>query len=143
MLLEPGLAVSAVLAFACAEPQSRDLLLALGHCAKGERLLDPCCGCGTIPLEAAEAFGAIASGVDKSAAVVKGAIANAAAGGLDGLCDFQPGNARSLDAMFPPSTFDLVCTNAPWGLQTAVDKKSRSSEGNLLEKIYSGLVRSA
>ena len=90
-----------------------------------------------MPPQAVEAFGAVASGIDKSAAVVKGAVANAAAAGLQHMCDFQPGNARSLDAHFQPNSFDLVVTNAPWGLQTA------TGGGDLLDKIYHGLLTSA
>ena len=33
------------------KPNVAYALLALGRCTKGARLLDPCCGCGTIPLE--------------------------------------------------------------------------------------------
>ena len=129
------------------------------------RVLDPCCGSGTIPLEAVEALdsscGATvveAVGVDKSLAVVKGAQANAAAAGLSDLCTFVQGNCRSLDRLFPSdhgfvpepaeasaagaaSRFDAIVTNAPWGVQTA--KGSAGKEGEpLLEKIYRGLLHS-
>jgi 23S rRNA G2445 N2-methylase RlmL len=102
-------------------------------------LLDPCCGSGTLPLEAAEALGLRAHGVDKSLAVVRGAQANAAAAGLTERCSFRQGNARSLDAIYEAHSFDVIVTNAPWGVQTA---KARDSGEPLLEKIYRGLLRS-
>ena len=102
-------------------------------------LLDPCCGSGTLPLEAAEALGISAVGVDKSLAVVKGAQSNAEAAELTGLCTFRQGNCRSLGTLFPPESFDVIVTNAPWGVQTA-----KASEGDpLLEKIYRGLLYSS
>ena len=104
-------------------------------------VLDPCCGSGTIPLEACEALGLVCHGVDKSLAVVKGAQANADAAGLSARCTFSQGNCRSLDRMLEPHAYDAIVTNAPWGVQTA--KVSNGKEGEpLLEKIYRGLLYS-
>ena len=109
-------------------------------CAEGGFcVLDPCAGSGTIPLEAAEALGLVSHGLDKSLAVVKGAQANAAAAGLTAKCTFRQGNARSLDRLYPPHSFDAIVTNAPWGVQTA---KSKGDGEPLLEKIYRGLLYS-
>ena len=105
--------------------------------AEGERaavrkVLDPCCGSGTIALEAAQALRIDAVGVDKSLAVVRGAVANAVAGGLDGSCEFRQGNARSLHTLFAAHSFDAVVSNLPWGVQTG----KASGDVPLLRKIY-------
>ena len=118
------------------KPNVAHALLRLGRCERHTRLLDPCCGSGTIPLEAAEALGTTAHGVDKSARVAQGAAANAEAAGLTHLATFTPGNARSLDRLFAAGSFDLIVTNAPWGLQTA------KGGDELLRKIYHGLLQS-
>ena len=90
-------------------------LLHLARCEPGHVLLDPCCGSGTLPLEAALAFpGLVAHGVDKSGAVVKGAQANCCAEQLQDRCSFSAGNCRELHALFAEGTFDRVVTNAPW-----------------------------
>lgn len=118
------------------KPNVAHALLRLAQCAPGMCILDPCCGSGTIPLEAAQSFGIEAYGVDKSAAVCRGAIANAEAAGLQALCSFAPGNCRALDRSFAPHQFDAIVTNAPWGLVTG------TGGGDLLEKIYRGLLLS-
>jgi tRNA (guanine6-N2)-methyltransferase len=79
------------------------------------RVLDPCCGSGTIALEAAEALGLSAVGTDKSLAVVRGATANATAAGLEARCTFEQANCRSLSSSFPPDSFDAIVSNLPCG----------------------------
>ena len=99
------------------------------------------CGSGTIPLEAAQVFPSVtAHGVDKSAAVVRGAVANADAAGLSGRCTFGHGNCRELHSTFASGPlFDAVASNVPWGVQTA--KGGNGDE--LLDKIYRGLLSSS
>ena len=111
------------------KPNVARAMLHLGGCTADTRLLDPCCGSGTIPLEAAEALGTKAHGLDKSERVVAGALANAAAAGasIEQLVSFSAGNARSLDRLFDKGSFDLIVTNVPWGVQTA--KSGGDSKG--------------
>ena len=125
------------------KPTAAYALLRLGRCEAGHVLLDPCCGSGTLPLEAATVFENLeAHGVDKSAAVVKGAIANAAAAELTGSCTFVSGNCRQLDKLYPAGKFDCIVTNAPWGVQTANKGGKGKGDMDLIEKIYRGLIYS-
>lgn len=121
------------------KPNVAYALLHLAKCQHGSVVLDPCCGSGTIPLEAASVFARIeAHGVDKSGAVIKGAKSNAKAASLVHACTFREGNCRRLDDMYEAGQFDCVVTNAPWGLQTA-----KGGGSALLEKIYRGLLLSS
>ena len=83
-------------------------MVALAGIAAGERVLDPCCGAGTLAIEAAHA-GAVAMGVDLDA----GALAAAA---RNGQC--TPVRwARADAAALPVATGSVqrVLLNPPWG----------------------------
>ena len=84
--------------------------------APGLRLLDPCCGAGTILVEAALG-GAAAMGGDSDPAAVAAAQANAAAAGVSAAI-------RQWDAQALPiadASIDRLVSNLPWGCQVAVD----------------------
>lgn len=91
-------------------------LLRLAGARPGQRVLDPCCGTGTIPIEAA-ALGAMALAGDNNADAIRGTRQNAA----------RAGNAIAgtlLDARalpFADGTVEYVVTNPPWGRQVHTD----------------------
>lgn len=94
-------------------------MLRLAGVERGQRLLDPCCGTGTILIEAA-LVGADASGGDVDAEAVEAARANARAIAAAGVTvRIEQWDARTL--ALPDASFDHVVTNLPWGRQTAVD----------------------
>ncbi|HEX8052728.1 MAG TPA: methyltransferase domain-containing protein, partial [Thermoleophilaceae bacterium] len=85
------------------------LLAGLGN---GVALLDPFCGAGTIPIEAALAEpGVVASGSDAEPEVVELARANVAAAGVQAA--FDVADAAALDR--PDGSVDRLATNPPWG----------------------------
>jgi len=103
-----------------------------------ESLLDPFCGGGTIPMEAACMFGDQAGrlcGCDRSKTVVEGAKANATASMIENLVEFMELNARALDRSFSSNSFDVIVTNPPWGVRVGKDAD--------LERIYKGFLFSS
>lgn len=77
-------------------------------CRPGDRMLDPCCGAGTIPIEAA-LVGVRAFAFDLSWRMAHGAAANARHYGLD--IGVGIGDVRSL-----AGRFDAVVSNLPYGI---------------------------
>ncbi|MCU0521576.1 MAG: methyltransferase domain-containing protein [Anaerolineae bacterium] len=82
----------------------------------GDRVLDPCCGAGTLLIEAA-AIGAVALGGDSDAHSLTAARANAA--GACAAIDLQRWDAQALPVA--DSTMRRVCTNPPWGRKVAIE----------------------
>ncbi|EKX47981.1 hypothetical protein GUITHDRAFT_106067 [Guillardia theta CCMP2712] len=108
----------------------------------GGSLLDPFCGGGTIPMEAACIFGRAPRdkagrlcGCDRSKTVVEGAKANAKASMIEHLVEFTELNARVLDRSFSSNSFDVIVTNPPWGVRVGKDAD--------LERIYKGFLFSS
>jgi 23S rRNA G2445 N2-methylase RlmL len=83
----------------------------------GYKLLDPCCGAGTILIEGA-LMGAVASGGDIEAEAVTAARANATLAGVN--IDLQTWDARALS--IPGASVSRIVTNLPWGRQIAVNE---------------------
>jgi len=77
-------------------------------CSPGDRMLDPCCGSGTIPIEAA-LIGVRAFAFDLSWRMAHGTAANARHYGLD--IGVGIGDVRSL-----AGRFDAVVSNLPYGI---------------------------
>jgi 23S rRNA G2445 N2-methylase RlmL len=98
---------------------------AMVRCAGTEpgRLLDPCCGSGTIPSEAiAAGWQAWASDIDAEA--VRAAAANAPRAVIR--------RADALDLPYRESEFDAVATNVPFGRQFRLDAQRDSWMRSLL-----------
>ena len=99
------------------KPPVAAALLRLAGVAPGARVLDPCCGAGTIVVEAALG-GAVALGGDRDPAAVAAAQANARGAGIA---------ARLLlrwDAQRLPladASVDRIVSNLPWGRAVEVD----------------------
>jgi 23S rRNA G2445 N2-methylase RlmL len=98
------------------KPPVAAALVAMGGVVDGARLLDPCCGAGTILVEGALA-GALACGGDVDPAAVAAARANAQAAG-------QTLRLARWDAQTLPlasGSVDRVVCNLPWGRKVEVD----------------------
>jgi tRNA (guanine6-N2)-methyltransferase len=89
-------------------------LVRLAQPSYGERLLDPCCGAGTIPIEAAALGGGLSIvGSDHDSVAVRAAKANGEGTAI---------NWMTADAGLLPlasGSVDLLITNPPWGRQVA------------------------
>ena len=100
------------------KPSVAAALVFLAAAPPNARLLDPCCGVGTILIEAA-AWGMDATGGDLATAAVAAAQNNAGAAGY--ALDIQNWDARALP--IPSASVDRIVTNLPWGLQVEVDSE--------------------
>jgi 23S rRNA G2445 N2-methylase RlmL len=96
------------------KPPVAAAMVALAEVAPGMRLLDPCCGAGTILIEAAPR-GATILGGDRDAAALRAARENAAAAGVTAALARWDATALPLAA----GAVDRVVTNLPWGRQVA------------------------
>ena len=92
----------------------------------GQRLLDPCCGSGTILIEAALS-GARAAGGDLDSEAVAAAQANAHAAGVT--LAIEQWDAKALP--LPDRSIERIVTNLPWGRQVALDED--------LANLYAGI----
>lgn len=92
------------------KPAVAAALLALAGVAPGARILDPCCGAGTILIEA-RSCGATAWGGDTNRQAVAAAHLNAAQAGV--VVHIQRWDARALP--ISDRSVDRVISNLPWG----------------------------
>ncbi len=98
------------------KPPVAAALLRWAQVERGATVLDPCCGAGTILVEAALS-GALAWGGDKAERAVTAARANARAAGI-------PVRAHRWDAKSLPladASIPYVISNLPWGREVTVD----------------------
>ena len=99
------------------KPPVAAAMLQLAEVSPGHKLLDPCCGAGTILIEGA-LMGASACGGDLDAEAVNAARANAKMAGVP--VDIQTWDARMLP--IPAESISRIVTNLPWGRQIIVDE---------------------
>jgi 23S rRNA G2445 N2-methylase RlmL len=99
------------------KPSVAAAMLRLTTPLPGVRLLDPCCGTGTIVIEAARA-GMAAMGFDRDARALALARRQADAAGVS--VDWAHANAERLP--IAEATVDRVITNLPWGRQTSAGR---------------------
>jgi 23S rRNA G2445 N2-methylase RlmL len=85
-------------------------MLRVAEIGAGDVLLDPCCGAGTLPIEAA-GIGARASGSDADPAAVAASVAN----GRGAAVSWSVADAGALPTR--DGTVDLVAVNPPWARQ--------------------------
>ncbi len=109
------------------KPPVAAALLSLAGVAPGVTLFDPCCGVGTIPIEAT-LCGAAASGSDQDMDAVTAASLNAASANVH--VRFDQWDARQLP--LADSSIDCVVSNLPWGRQIVVT--------NGLQSFYHGAI---
>lgn len=98
------------------KPSVAAALLRLGGVRAGETVLDPCCGAGTILIEAAQA-GAVAQGGDSAAAALEAAQTNTRAAEVE--IDLRLWDARRLP--LDAGAVDHVVSNLPWGRQIKIE----------------------
>ena len=98
------------------KPPIAAALLELLDLPPGATLLDPCCGAGTILIEAARR-GALARGGDNDADAVAATEANVENAGID--LSVEQWDARSLP--LPNSSVDAIACNLPWDRQVSID----------------------
>jgi tRNA (guanine6-N2)-methyltransferase len=98
------------------KPSVAAAMLKFAHVEPGMTLLDPCCGTGTILIEAAQ-MGAVARGGDVEVEAVSAAETNIQAAGVQ--ARVEQWDARRLP--LPDYSVDRVVSNLPWGRQIAVD----------------------
>lgn len=110
-------------------------MLRMARIQPGMVLLDPMCGGGTIPIEAAQIYGPqitiYASDISRKA--LEGAIKNAEAGGVSDLITFKLLDARRIDREFPQ--VDRIVTNPPYGV--------RMGDWEGLKPLYSAFLDAA
>jgi tRNA (guanine6-N2)-methyltransferase len=82
----------------------------------GERLLDPCCGAGTILAEAGR-YGAVLIGSDNDPAAISAANINAKAAGVGAIIHQWDACALPI----PSGSIDCIVANLPWDRQVAVN----------------------
>jgi 23S rRNA G2445 N2-methylase RlmL len=92
-------------------------MIVLSDIKKGESILDPMCGSGTIPMEAASLFKnkvkIIAGDIDERC--VQGSIENARLNNLDKYIEFKKIDAVRLEDYI--SSVDKIITNPPYGVR--------------------------
>jgi tRNA (guanine6-N2)-methyltransferase len=103
------------------KPPVAAAMLRLAHVDAGHRLLDPCCGAGTVLIEGA-LTGAISQGGDIEAEAVMAAKTNADTAKVE--VGVQTWDARELP--LADQSVDRIVTNLPWGRQIAVDEALES-----------------
>jgi 23S rRNA G2445 N2-methylase RlmL len=99
------------------KPPVAAAMVRLAEVQAGQSVLDPCCGSGTILLEAA-AMGADASGGDFDAQAVQDTRANMRT--VDAHLRVEHWDARRLP--LEDANVDAVVSNLPWGRQIALDE---------------------
>ena len=92
------------------KPAVAAALLRLAEVTSHQRILDPCCGAGTILIEA-KSYGATAWGGDINQQAVASARINASQAGAD--VNLQQWDARALP--LSEKSVDCVISNLPWG----------------------------
>ncbi len=98
------------------KPSVAAALVLLAQTTPTAAILDPCCGSGTILIEAA-LQGAIVCGGDSSPCALAAAQANIAAAGVEACIQRWDAQALPLD----DATIDGVICNLPWGRQVHVE----------------------
>ncbi|MCC5943712.1 MAG: methyltransferase domain-containing protein [Bernardetiaceae bacterium] len=104
---------------AATKPTIAFALLQLANIQVGNRVLDPTCGSGTIPIEAAHIWGNSIEiiGHDLQLENVEGALQNATSEGFEGLIQFAQVDARTLDTSLSKPV-DRIIANLPFGVQS-------------------------
>lgn len=111
------------------------LRFALPAPKKGARVLDPCCGSGTLLVERAKLGECELFGVDRAAEAIRFAAENAAAAGL--AIDLVKKDLEDYDAVAP---FDEVVANLPFGIRVGTHAANEAMYAKLLDKLPVWLV---
>lgn len=98
------------------KPSAAAALVMVADVQAGQRVLDPCCGSGTLLIEAAFQ-GALVCGGDSDLAAAQAAQINCRAAGISASLQCWQAEALPLAS----ASIDRVICNLPWGRQTQVD----------------------
>jgi tRNA (guanine6-N2)-methyltransferase len=112
------------------KPSAAAALALLGHVTPGMKVLDPCCGSGTILIEAA-LQGALASGGDNSPDALAAARTNIAAAGVD--VRLHAWDARALP--LADTSVDRIICNLPWGREVQVEGTRAALYQRIIEEM--------
>lgn len=112
------------------KPTVAAAMLVLLETGPGQTLLDPCCGAGTILIEAARK-GAVVQGGDIDAAAVAAARANAEHAGV--AATIRRWDARALP--LPNAAVDRIASNLPWDRQVSVDAGLAELYGQICQEL--------
>ncbi len=120
---------------AALKPTIAYAMIRLARPEAGMTLVDPMCGGGTIPIEAALFMGEKLEiyGLDIEESFIKGARMNSEAAGVEGLITLIRGDCRFLSRFV--RDVDLIVTNPPYGVRM----EPRCS----IEKLYRAFAREA
>lgn len=100
-------------------------------------ILDPFCGSGTIPVEAATVRPDLRClAADRDPEAVSGTRANADAAGVAARIEVREADARDLPERYPPQSVDAVITNPPYGIRLG----RRTNYSDLYRKFLEGAV---
>jgi 23S rRNA G2445 N2-methylase RlmL len=112
------------------KPTVAGALLSLAKVTSNTRILDPCCGAGTILIEA-KSYSAIAWGGDINQQTVASARINASQAGAD--VNLQQWDARALP--LSDRSVDCVISNLPWGRAVTTDGSLQTLYQGICEEI--------
>ena len=111
-------------------------MVVLARVSEGHRVLDPMCGSGTILIECGLARGGVELyGVDINPEYLRGASLNVRRAGLEGRVRLLLGDATRLEELFPPSYFDRVISNLPYGIRIGSPYPLRSLYHRFLRSV--------
>lgn len=117
------------------KPPVAAAMVLLTEATLGQRLLDPCCGAGTILIEAA-LLGHRAGGGDNDAEAIVAAQVNARAAAVDIQLEQWDAQQLPLDA----GVIDHIACNLPWGRQIVVDTALTTFYRNAVEEMRRVLI---
>ncbi len=119
---------------AALKPTLAYAMIRLSGMNDGETLLDPMCGGGTIPIEAAYIFeSSTLYCSDFNPRHIEGARMNALAAGVKGRIMFSVVDARMLSKTYSSVRIDHVVTNPPYGIRLGSPREVR--------KLYRSFIR--
>ncbi len=120
---------------AAIKPPLAYAMLRLADLRPGHVLLDPMCGGGTIPIEAAQIYGSLIRifASDNNQRALEGAMKNAEAAGVRDIIQFSLLDARHIDRAF--QRVDRIVTNPPFGV--------RIGEWETLKPLYASFLEAA
>lgn len=119
---------------AALKPPIANALLELGDLRDGERLLDPVCGGGTIPIEALlhhEDIEAYCN--DISSKSISMARVNARVAGVAGRIKFLNYDVEDLARLLPEKGIDLISANPPYGIRLGEIRESLKTLRKILQ----------
>jgi tRNA (guanine6-N2)-methyltransferase len=121
---------------AALKPTLAYAMIVLSGMKDGDTLLDPMCGGGTIPIEAAYLFESSKHAcMDFNPRHIEGAKMNALAAMVSSRISFIVGDARKLTSYFKPRSVDIVVSNPPYGIRLGSPREVHALYDRFLEEL--------